>query len=128
MTAQVLVVEDTPANMKLVSMLLGKAGYRVLQANNAGDGIALARECAPDLILMDIQLPGMDGLEATRLLKQDAATRSIKVIALTAFAMKGDEEKMIAAGCDGYIAKPIQYRSFLDTVERMLASPPTERK
>ncbi|MDO8932656.1 MAG: response regulator [Rhodocyclaceae bacterium] len=128
MTAQVLVVEDTPANMKLVSMLLGKAGYRVLQANNAGDGIALAREYAPDLILMDIQLPGMDGLEATRLLKQDAATRSIRVIALTAFAMKGDEEKMMAAGCDGYIAKPIQYRSFLDTVERMLASPPTERK
>jgi two-component system cell cycle response regulator DivK len=124
MTAQVLVVEDTLANMKLVSMLLGKAGYRVLQANNASDGITLAREHLPDLILMDIQLPGMDGLTATRLLKGAETTRYIKVIALTAFAMKGDEEKMIAAGCDGYIAKPIQYKNFLAEVERMLASPP----
>ena len=124
MTKQVLVVEDTPANMKLASMLLGKAGYRVLQADNASDGIALAREHLPDLILMDIQLPGMDGLTATRILKEDDATRHIMVVALTAFAMKGDEEKMIAAGCDGYIAKPIQYRNFLAEVERMLALPP----
>jgi len=123
-TKQVLVVEDTPANMKLASMLLGKAGYRVLQADNASDGIALAREHLPDLILMDIQLPGMDGLTATRILKEDDATRHIMVVALTAFAMKGDEEKMIAAGCDGYIAKPIQYRNFLAEVERMLALPP----
>lgn len=122
MSAQVLVVEDTPANMKLVCMLLGKAGYRVLQADNARDGIALAREHLPDLILMDIQLPGMDGLTATRLLKEAEATRHIKVVAVTAFAMKGDEEKMIAAGCDGYIAKPIQYKNFLAEVERILAS------
>lgn len=121
MSAQVLVVEDTPANMKLVCMLLGKAGYRVLQAGNAGDGIALAREHLPDLILMDIQLPGMDGLTATRLLKEAETTRHIKVVAVTAFAMKGDEEKMIAAGCDGYIAKPIQYKNFLAEVERILA-------
>ncbi|MEN6585536.1 MAG: response regulator [Sulfuricella sp.] len=121
MSAQVLVVEDTPANMKLVCMLLGKAGYRVLQADNAGDGIALARAHLPDLILMDIQLPGMDGLTATRLLKGADTTRHIKIVALTAFAMKGDEEKMITAGCDGYIAKPIQYKNFLAEVERMLA-------
>lgn len=121
MNPQVLVIEDTPANLKLVSMLLGRSGYRVLQANNASDGIALAREHRPELILMDIQLPGMDGLAATRLLKEDETTRHIKVIALTAFAMKGDEERMIAAGCDGYIAKPIQYRHFLAEVEKYLS-------
>lgn len=122
MTAQVLVVEDTPANMKLVNMLLQQAGYRVLEANNANDAIALAREHLPDLILMDIQLPGMDGLTATRLLKEAATTRHIKIVALTAFSMKGDEERMIAAGCDGYIGKPIQYKNFLAEVERILAS------
>lgn len=123
MTKLVMVVEDTPANMKLVSMLLDKAGYRVLQADNATSAMALARAQRPDLILMDIQLPGMDGLTATRLLKADDATRHIKVVALTAFAMKGDEEKMIAAGCDGYIAKPIQYKRFLDEVARVLDAP-----
>lgn len=125
MTSQILVIEDTPANMKLVCMLLDKAGYRVLQADNAADGIALAQEHIPDLILMDIQLPGMDGLAATRLLKAAEATRGIAIVALTAFAMKGDEEKIMAAGCDGYIAKPIQYKSFLAEVERMIVSPLT---
>lgn len=128
MSAQILIVEDTPANMKLACMLLEKAGYRVLKADNAADGIALAKAHLPDLILMDIQLPGMDGLAATRLLKAAAATRHIAIIALTAFAMKGDEERMIAAGCDGYIAKPIQYRNFLAEVERMLGRPPTGLK
>jgi two-component system, cell cycle response regulator DivK len=123
MTAQVLVVEDTPANMKLAGMLLDKAGYRVLQASTAAAGIALAREHQPDLILMDIQLPGMDGLTATRLLKEAETTRHIKIVALTAFAMKGDEEKMLAAGCDGYIAKPIQYKNFLEEVKKALSSP-----
>lgn len=121
MRTTVLVIEDTPANMKLVSMLLERAGYRVLQAQDAVAGIALAQEQRPDLILMDIQLPGMDGLEATRLLKADAATRQIKVVALTAFAMKGDEQRMLLAGCDGYIAKPIQYKEFLAEVARLLA-------
>lgn len=120
MTAKVLVVEDTPANMKLAVFLLEKAGYAVLQADNASDGIALAREHRPALVLMDIQLPGMDGLEATRLLKEDAATRGIKIIALTAFAMKGDEERILAAGCDGYIAKPIRYQEFLATVRAVV--------
>lgn len=121
MTATVLVIEDTPANMKLATMLLEHAGYRVLQAGDAATGIALAREQQPGLVLMDIQLPGMDGLQATRLLKADAATRQIKVVALTAFAMKGDEERILTAGCDGYIAKPIQYKDFLAEVARWMA-------
>ncbi|HSV36013.1 MAG TPA: response regulator [Ramlibacter sp.] len=121
MTAQVLVVEDTPANMKLITLLLRKAGHEVLQARNADEAIDLARAHRPDLVLMDIQLPGMDGLAATRILKEDEATRQICVVALTALAMKGDQQRMIAAGCDGYIAKPIQYRNFLDEVGRLLA-------
>jgi two-component system cell cycle response regulator DivK len=115
------VVEDTPANMKLITLLLHKAGHEVLQAGSADEAIALVRAEQPDLVLMDIQLPGMDGLAATRLLKQDDATRHIPVVALTALAMKGDEERIRAAGCDGYIAKPIQYQSFLNEVARLLA-------
>lgn len=122
MTAQILVVEDTPANMKLVSMLLVKSGYRLLQADNAKDGIALAQSHQPDLILMDIQLPGMDGLAATRLLKAAETTRHIRIVALTAFAMKGDEEKIREAGCDGYIVKPIEYKSFLAEIKQHLAA------
>lgn len=121
MTAQVLVVEDTPANMKLVTMLLRRAGHEVLQAGNAEEAISLARAHRPGLVLMDIQLSGMDGLEATRILKNDESTRGIRVVALTALAMKGDEQRMIAAGCDGYIAKPIQYKSFLEEVRKQLA-------
>lgn len=121
MNEQVLVVEDNPTNMKLAVLLLEHAGYRVLRAENAVDGIALARQQRPDLILMDIQLPGMDGLEATRVIKSDAALRETKVVALTAFAMKGDEQRVLAAGCDGYIAKPIQYKEFLAEVARLLA-------
>lgn len=117
----VLVVEDNPANMKLATLLLEHAGYRVSGTDNARDGIALAREKRPDLILMDIQLPGMDGLEATRILKADEAIRTTPIVALTAFAMKGDEEKMRAAGCDSYIAKPIQYQAFLAEVARLLS-------
>jgi two-component system cell cycle response regulator DivK len=120
MTAKILVIEDNPANMKLTILLLDYAGYQVLQAGNAAAGIAVAREHMPDMILMDIQLPGMDGLEATRLLKADAATRNIKVVALTAFAMKGDEERILAVGCDGYIAKPIEYKDFLAQVAQLL--------
>lgn len=120
MNASVLVIEDTPANMKLVTMLLRREGYAVLQAEEASTGIALARAHRPDLILMDIQLPGMDGLDATRLLKADPVTGAIPVLALTAFAMKGDEDRIRAAGCDGYVSKPIQYQSFLDNVRRFL--------
>lgn len=118
---RILVVEDTPANIKLVTMLLEMTGYQVLQADNAIDGIALAREHLPDLILMDIQLSGMDGLTAIRTLKQDEKTRDIVIAALTAFAMQGDEQRMKDSGCDGYIAKPIRYQSFLEEVKRLLA-------
>ncbi len=121
MNAQVLVVEDTAANLKLISLLLRKAGHEVLQARTAQEAIALTRERRPRLVLMDIQLPGMDGLTATRILKQDPATRTIPVVALTALAMRGDEQRMLSAGCDGYIAKPIQYKGFLQEVARWLS-------
>ncbi|MBV8634844.1 MAG: response regulator [Burkholderiaceae bacterium] len=117
----VLVVEDTPANIKLATMLLEKDGYRVLQAENGVDGVGLARLHLPDIILMDIQLPDMDGLAAVKLLREDATTKHLKIVALTAFAMKGDESKMLDSGCDGYIAKPIRYQSFLEEVKRVLS-------
>ena len=114
--ATILIVEDNPANMKLATFLLESAGHTVLSAKDAEAGLTLARAEHPSLILMDIQLPGMDGLAATALLKSDAGTRDIPVIALTALAMKGDEERIRAAGCDGYIAKPMRYQSFLATI------------
>ena len=110
--AKVLVIEDNPANLKLAVLLLEHGGYEVLQASTAEDGIKIAQESRPDIILMDIQLPGMDGLAATRLLKQDQLTSGIKIIALTAFAMEGDKEKIRAAGCDAYIGKPIRIAEF----------------
>ena len=119
--AKVLVVEDNPANMTLAVFLLQSVGHTVLKAMDAEVGIAMAREEQPDLILMDIQLPGMDGLEATGLLKKAEETRSIRVIALTALAMKGDEERIRAAGCDGYIAKPMRYQEFLAVIAEHLA-------
>ena len=120
--AKVLIVEDNPTNMTLAVFLLQSAHYEVLSATDAEAGLAMARDERPDLILMDIQLPGMDGLQATALLKSDSATRSIPVIALTALAMKGDEERIRAAGCDGYIAKPLSYKEFLETVAAQLGS------
>jgi two-component system cell cycle response regulator DivK len=121
--ATILIVEDNPANMTLAIFLLESAGHSVLCAVDAEAGLTLARQNQPQLILMDIQLPGMDGLEATRLLKRDDATRAIPVIALTALAMKGDEERIRAAGCDGYIAKPLAYKDFLAVVSACLGSP-----
>ncbi|MBC7988878.1 MAG: response regulator [Luteimonas sp.] len=119
--AKVLIVEDNPANMTLAVFLLQSAGYSVLSATDAEAGLTLARDEQPELILMDIQLPGMDGLQATALLKRDNATRAIPVIALTALAMKGDEARIRAAGCDGYIAKPLDYKEFLATISAQLA-------
>ena len=119
--ARVLIVEDNVANMKLATFLLQSAGHTVLTASDAEGGLTLARGEQPHLILMDIHLPGMDGLEATALLKRDVATRAIPVIALTALAMKGDEERIRAAGCDGYIAKPMRYQEFLATIAAQLA-------
>ena len=121
--AKVLVVEDNPANMTLAVFLLQSAGHTVLSATNAESGLSLARSERPDLILMDIQLPGMDGLQATALLKGGDDTRHIPVIALTALAMKGDEERIRAAGCDGYIAKPLDYKDFLAVVSAQLLTP-----
>jgi len=120
--ARILIVEDNPANMTLAVFLLQSAGHITLSATNAEAGLALARDEQPDLILMDIQLPGMDGLQATAILKGAEATCAIPVIALTALAMKGDEERIRAAGCDGYIAKPIHYKDFLATVAAQLVS------
>jgi two-component system cell cycle response regulator DivK len=119
--SKVLIIEDNPTNMTLAIFLLQSAGHAVISATDAEAGLTLARDEQPDLILMDIQLPGMDGLQATGLLKRDAATRAIPVIALTALAMKGDEERIRAAGCDGYIAKPMRYQDFLSTVAAQLA-------
>jgi len=120
--ARVLVIEDNPANMTLAAFLLESAGHAVLRALDAEAGLALARQEQPDLILMDIQLPGMDGLAATAELKNAATTRHIPVIALTSLAMKGDEERIRAAGCDGYIAKPLRYLEFLKVISDHLVS------
>jgi two-component system cell cycle response regulator DivK len=120
--AKILIVEDNPANMTLAVFLLQSAGHTVISAADAETGLALARDELPDLILMDIQLPGMDGLEAAAILKGDAATRAIPVIALTALAMKGDEARIRRAGCDGYIAKPMRYQEFLATVSAQLGA------
>ena len=117
---KILLVEDNPVNMELATDLLEVAGYEVFQAGTAEEGCQLAKTVAPDLILMDVRLPGMDGLTATSLLKQDAATSAIPIIALTAQAMKGDQEKALEAGCDGYITKPIDTREFPKEVARAL--------
>ncbi len=122
MSATVLIVEDNAANMRLAVFLLESAGYDVLTATDAEAGLALARSAQPQLILMDIQLPGMDGLEATMQLKRDVSTSAIPVIALTALAMKGDEERIRAAGCDGYIGKPMRYKEFLAAVGAQLGA------
>src|SRR3954467_3966480 len=119
--ATVLLVEDNATNMKLSLFLLESADHTVLTATNAEAGLALALEHHPSLILMDIQLPGMDGLQATTHLKADPRTRDIPVIALTALAMKGDEGRIRAAGCDGYVAKPLDYKDFLAVVKTHLA-------
>ena len=120
--ATVLIVEDNASNMTLATFLLTSAGHTVLSATDAEAGVTMAREYQPNLILMDIQLPGMDGLQATAILKEDVTTREIPVIALTALAMKGDEERIRAAGCNGYIAKPMRYKEFLATVADHLAN------
>jgi CheY-like chemotaxis protein len=117
---KVLVVEDNDLNMKLVKRLLQLGSYQVLEAKDAEKGIQIAGEHLPDLILMDIQLPGMDGLTATKLLKKNDALKNIPVIALTSYAMQGDEEKAINAGCSGYLTKPINTRDFLDRIDEYL--------
>lgn len=117
---RILVVEDSPVNMALTVAILENAGHSVLQADHAAQGLAMACSEQPDLVLMDIQLPDLDGLQATRRLKADPQTSHLPVIALTALAMKGDEELTRAAGCDGYVTKPIRYKEFLAEVDAVL--------
>ena len=119
---RVLVVEDNPTNMILTVFMLESAGHQVVQAENATVGIQLANEEQPELIFMDIQLPDMDGLEATKQLKADLNTQNIPIYALTAFAMKGDKERISAAGCDGYLSKPISRTDLLDIVDTVALS------
>jgi len=121
---RVLVIEDNQANMKLATLLLRNAGHIVLCAADAEAGLTIARAELPDLILMDIQLPGMDGLAATALLKKDPATAAIPVIALTAMAMKEDEEKCQVAGCDAYMAKPLRYQELYAAIDALLVRSP----
>ena len=116
----VLVVEDNDLNMKLFHDLLEAHGYNILQTKDGMEALQLARQHHPDLILMDIQLPEVSGLEVTKWLKEDEKLKSIPVIAVTAFAMKGDEEKIREGGCEAYIAKPISVTNFLQTVERFV--------
>ena len=118
--ARILVVEDNKANMKLALLLLEKADHTVLCAADAETGVMLARAERPDLILMDLQLPGMDGLEATALLKKDRATSDIPVIALTAMAMKEDQVRSQVAGCEDYIDKPLRYGELYAAIDTLL--------
>ncbi len=118
--ARILIVEDNPANLALAVAILEHAGHRTISAARGDEGITTARRERPDLILMDIQMPGMNGLEATRQLKADAATAAIPIIGLSALAMKGDRERILAAGCDLYLAKPYGHASLTEAVARLL--------
>jgi two-component system cell cycle response regulator DivK len=118
--ATILVVEDNPQNLKLARLVLERERHTVLEAHDGESGLALARETRPALIVMDVQMPGIDGLAAVRALRADPATAEMKVLALTALAMKGDAERVLAAGCDAYLAKPFHYRELIDVVSRLL--------
>ncbi len=127
-TKSVLVVEDNDLNMRLFHDVLEAHGYNVLQAKDGMEGLRMAHEQRPDLILMDIQLPDVSGLEVTKWLKDDETLKSIPVIAITAFAMAGDKEKFLEGGCDAYIDKPISIPNFLQTVERLAKPLVAERE
>jgi two-component system cell cycle response regulator len=122
---KILIVDDNPTNLKLVAYLMKAKGYTVETAGDADQALAAVASNRPDLILMDVQLPGLDGLELTRRLKADAATSHIKIIAVTAYAMKGDREKAVDAGCDAYITKPIDTRLLPETVAKLLSGSET---
>ena len=117
----ILIVEDNELNMKLFHDLLEAHGYNILQTRDGMEALKLARAHKPDLILMDIQLPEVSGLEVTKWIKEDDALKAIPIIAVTAFAMKGDEEKIREGGCEAYIAKPISVTNFLKTVQQFLS-------
>jgi len=124
MSKTVLIVEDNELNMKLFHDLLDAHGYKTLQTKDGMEALAIVRQHRPDLILMDIQLPEVSGLEVIKWIKEDDNLRSIPVVAVTAFAMKGDEEKMREGGCDAYIAKPISVAKFIETVRQFLEPKP----
>jgi two-component system cell cycle response regulator DivK len=117
----ILVVEDNDLNRKLFCDLLEMRGYNILQAQDGLEALNLARQCRPDLIVMDIQLPGMSGVEVTKWIKEDDVLRAIPIIAVTALALKGDEQKIHAAGCDAYIAKPMSTSNFLKIIEQFFS-------
>ncbi len=119
---KIIIIEDNLLNLELATNLLEANGFVVASAQTAEEGLRLAHELLPDLVLMDISLPGMDGLSATKLLKGDPATRQLIVVGLTANAMKGDEEIALKAGCDGYLTKPIDTRTFVATVKEFIAA------
>ena len=124
MSAKILVVDDNPINLKLVSDVLEFEGHEILKAGDAEEALIVLAGTLPDLILMDIALPGMDGLTLTRKLKAEERTCHMRIVALTAFAMKGDDQKALSAGCDGYITKPIDTRKFPAQVATFLALTP----
>jgi len=119
----ILIVDDNPINLKLARVLLTGEGYQVRTATDAEEALEVLQQFKPRLILMDIQLPGMDGLTLTRRLKADPATKDAIILGLTAYAMKGDEERVLEAGCDGYVPKPIDTRTFPSVVTRYLSRP-----
>jgi len=120
MNEWILIVDDNPLNLKLARIVLETAGFKVKTAVSAEDALRVLKSDTPKLILMDIQLPGMDGLELTRKLKSDAATAAIMIVAVTAYAMSADEDKAMAAGCDGYVRKPFDTRALPDMVAAYL--------
>ena len=123
MTTRILLIEDTEDNRQIVRDLMESVGYELLEAQDGAAGVAMAAEHRPDLILMDIQLPIMDGYEACRQIKADPDLRHIPIIAVTSYALSGDEEKSLASGCDGYVAKPFSPRQLLAKVNEFLEPP-----
>ena len=121
MAKLITIIDDELKNIELLRDLLQVSGYSTNEATNGKEGVELAKTSKPDLILIDIQMPEMDGLEATRILKTDATTRNIPVLALTSYAMKGDKERILAAGCDGYLAKPLNIKELLKIVAEYLS-------
>jgi two-component system, cell cycle response regulator DivK len=122
MSKTVLIVEDNELNMKLFNDLVETRGHRIVQTRSGIEAVELARKHRPDLILMDIQLPEVSGLEVTQWLKDDEELKTIPVVAVTAFAMKGDEEKILKGGCEAYLSKPISVAKFFETLDHFLGS------
>ena len=118
--ATVLVVEDNEMNMQLVEYLLEEGGFDILKASSGEEALQLTQDQTPDLVLMDIHLPGMDGLSVVRQMKEDSRTKTIPILALTAHAMRGDRDRFLQAGCDGYISKPIDVKTFVPSIQKYI--------